>query len=450
MTNVNPREIILDILLEINEKKSFSHSVLKDALKKYQYLDKRDRSFITIITEGTLENLILIDYIINQFSKVKTGKMKPLILNVLRMSVYQIKFMDAIPNSAVCNEAVKLTVKRGFSQLKGFVNGVLRAIDRNLDKIQYPDSQKNLVYSMSIMYSMPEWIIEQWIVQYGVEEASRMIKSTLEHDDRMCVRCNTSKISIEECIKMLEAENITVEQDEFVKEAFYISGLDYLGALETFKKGFITVQDISSIYVARTAAPKQGDYCIDVCAAPGGKSLHLADILNGTGMVEARDVTAYKTELIESNIERMQFTNVKTVVKDALSEDNDSRGKADVVIADLPCSGLGVIGKKSDIKYNMTTEKQKELVKVQRKILENAVKLVRPGGTLVFSTCTTNKNENYENYKWLKDNFKVEPVDISDAFPKSISASTGKEGYVQFLQGIHKSDGFFISKFIVE
>ena len=446
---VNIREVVLDILLEVTGENEFSHNVLKQALKKYQYLDKRDRAFITAVTEGTIENMIQIDYIINQFSKVKTNKMKAVILNILRMSVYQMKFLSNIPNSAVCNEAVKLAAKRGFSTLKGFVNGVLRAIDRNLEEIKYPDASKNLLKSLSILYSMPEWIVEQWIYQYGTEEASRMIKSTAERDSRISVRCNLSKASVQECIDRLEKEHVTVDRNEYLKEALYISGIDYLGALKTFQEGYITVQDVSSMFTALAAQPKKGDYCIDVCASPGGKAIHLADLLDGTGMVEARDISDYKVELILSNIKRIGFENIQAVKKDAFCEDKEAEGRADIVIADLPCSGLGVIRKKSDIKYNMTVQKQKELVRVQRSILSNAVKLVKKGGTLIYSTCTTNKEENEENYRWMLESFSLEPVDISGVLPKEIAVNTAYQGYIQLLPGIHRSDGFFISRFKV-
>ena len=431
---VNVREVVLE----------FSHNVLKQALKKYQYLDKRDRSLLTIITEGTIENLIQIDYIINQFSKVKTDRMKPVILNILRMSVYQMKFLSNVPNSAVCNEAVRLAAKRGFSQLKRFVNGVLRAIDRNLEHIRYPDASKNLLKSLSVLYSMPEWIVEQWIFQYGTEEASRMMKSTMGHNGKISVRCNLSRASREECISRLEREGVTVSQNEYLEEALYLSGVDYLNALKTFQEGYITVQDVSSMFAAIAAQPRKGDFCIDVCASPGGKALHLADLLKGTGMVEARDISDYKVEMIQSNIERMGFENIRAVKKDAFLEDLQAEGSADIVIADLPCSGLGVIGKKSD---NMTRQKQNELVKVQRTILQNAVKLVKKGGTLIYSTCTTNKEENEENYQWLLENFSLKPVSLSGLLPSQIVGNTAEQGYVQLLPGIHKADGFFISRF---
>lgn len=448
MTNsVNLREVILDILLEITGNGSFSHHVLKNALTKYQYLEKKERAFITIVTEGTVENLIRIDYVIDQFSKIKTKKMKPVIANILRMSVYQLLFMDSVPDAAVCNEAVKLAAKRNFSQLKGFVNGVLRAIGRSKDNIKYPDASKDILKHLSVVYSMPEWIVEQWMVQYGTEEAARMIRSTLDHDRRISVRCNLQKASVEECISMLQKEGITVDKNPYLGEALYLSDVDYLGALETFREGYITVQDTSSMFVAKAAQPKKGSYCIDVCAAPGGKSIHLAELLDGTGSVEARDVSEYKCSLIQSNIDRMGFENVRAVVKNAFLEDKENEEKADIVIADLPCSGLGVIGKKSDIKYNMTKDKQAQLIKVQRAILCNAVKLVKKGGTLIFSTCTTNKEENIENYEWIIRELGLIPVDLSDIFPKELAGRTAKNGYVQMLPGINRTDGFFISRF---
>ncbi len=448
MTNsVNTRELVLDLLLEINVNGAFSHISVGNMLKKHQYLEKTERSFITRVTEGTMENLILIDYIINQYSTVKVNKMKPVIRNILRMTVYQFLYMDSVPNAAAVNEAVKLSVKRGFGQLKGFVNGVLRNIARNLDKIKYPNASEDLVTYLSIMYSTPKWIVEQWIYQYGTEEASKMIKSTLDDKKKgiITVRTNTLKATEEEVILMLKKEGVTVEKTPY-DTGLYISDFDYITRLETFQGGYISVQDISSMMAARVAAPKKGDYCIDICAAPGGKSLHMCELMKDTGFVEARDLTERKIELIEENIERHGAKNITAIVADALEFDSSSVEKADIVMADLPCSGLGVIGKKSDIKYNMTAEKQDTLVKIQRDILKNALKYVKKGGYIVFSTCTTNKSENIDNFNWIIDNFDYEPVDIEIMLPERLRKDTAKNGYIQMLPGIDGTDGFFISK----
>lgn len=451
MTNsVNTRELVLDLLMDICGKQSFGHISVGNMLKKHQYLEKVERSFITRVTEGTIENLILIDYIINQYSKVKTTKMKPLILNILRMSVYQFMFMDSVPNAAVVNESVKLATKRGFYGLKGFVNGVLRNIERNLDNIDYPNASENLVEHMSIVYSMPKWIVEQWFVQYGVEEGARMIKAVKNDDDKsvITIRVNTAKTNTDSLKEMLTEEGITVRDTPYLKEALYITDIDYISKLNSFKEGYFSVQDISSMMVAHIASPKKDDYCIDMCAAPGGKSIHLCELMKGTGMVEARDVSERKINLIKDNIERVDVKNIIPMVRDALVEDEDAFDKADIVIADLPCSGLGVIGKKSDIKYNMTEEKQNVLVNLQRDILKNAVKYVKVGGTLIFSTCTTNKKENIDNYRWLKDNFEFDAVDFYKLLPDKLKRETAKEGYIQLIPGVDSTDGFFISKFV--
>ena len=444
---VNTREIVLDMLYEICEKGAYSHIVLRQTLRKYQYLDKRDRAFITRITEGTLENKIYIDYVINQVSNIKVEKMKPLIRNLLRMSAYQVLMMDSVPASAACNEAVKLAIKRSFSQLKGFVNGVLRAIIRNIDNMKLPNASEDLVMHLHVMYSMPKWIIEQLVVQYGVEDASRIIKGFANTDKRICVRMNSSKETTNTIIEALEKEGIKVEKSAIYKDALYISEIDFLENSDVFNEGLISVQDLSSMLVSVIADPKEGQLCLDMCAAPGGKSIHLYELMKGKGKVIARDISDYKISLIEDNIERTGADGVVAEVFDATELDEKMLGKADVVIADLPCSGLGVIGKKSDIKYNMTSEKQKELVQLQRKMLDNAWQYVKKGGTLIYSTCTLNKEENIENMRYIEEKYPVKLVDISQYVPEDFCRGTAKEGYIQMLPGIDGFDGFFISRF---
>ncbi len=443
--SVNLRELVLDMLIEINEKGVFSHVILNKLLNKYQYLSKQERNFITKLTEGCVENIIQLDYIIDSFSKVKVKKMKPVVRNILRMSVYEIFYMDSVPDSATCNEAVKLVVKRGFSGLKGFVNGVLRNIARNKENVEYPNASEDLVAYLKIKYSIPEWIIEQLFVQYGVEEASRIIDGFSKRYEYVTVRCaNVSKV--DDIVESLEEQGVTVKRNPLYRGALDIKDFDYLAKLEAFNDGKISVQDVSSMLVSYIADPKRDSFCIDLCAAPGGKALHLAELLEGTGMVLARDVNENKVELIEDNIERCQLENVNTQVFDATVLDEKMIEKADVVIADLPCSGLGIIGKKADIKYNMTSEKQKELVKLQRKILSNAWQYLKPGGVLIYSTCTVNKEENEENFKWILDELPLEAVDISKYFPQDMESKSLKSGYIQMLPGINHTDGFFISK----
>lgn len=436
--SMDGRELALDILMEILEKDGYSHVVLNQALSKYQYLEKSERAFISRVTEGTLEYLIQIDYIINLYSKVKVKKMKPLIRTLLRMSVYQIFYMDRIPDSAVCNEAVKLAVKRKFQGLKGFVNGVLRSIAREKEQIRFPAD--------AIWYSVPEWMIEMWQKSYDVETVRVMLEAFLK-DSKLTVRCNLDQASLEEIRKSLENQGVTVTETEYAEDMMYLEQFDYLESLEAFRKGWIQVQDVSSGFVGRAADPAPGDVILDVCGAPGGKSLHLADLLKGTGHVEVRDLTEYKVRLIQDNIDRSGFRNIEARVWDALELDEESVGKADIVIADLPCSGLGIIGKKPDIKHKMTPEKLAELAALQREILSVVHQYVKPGGKLIYSTCTIDRQENEENASWFLEHFPFEPMNIEGKLGEKLKEGSMKNGQIQLLPGIHPCDGFFIAAF---
>lgn len=299
---------------------------------------------------------------------------------------------------------------------------------------------------MSIKYSMPMWILEKWQKSYDLETMEKMLQGFLE-EKGTTIRCNLHRISKEELIQKLREEQVTVKEHPYLDYALEISGYDYLGDLESFEDGDFQVQDLSSMLVAEVAEPKEGDSVIDVCAAPGGKSLHIADKLRGTGHVEARDLTDYKVELIWDNIERAQVENMEAVKQDALVFDEASEEKAEIVIADLPCSGLGVIGKKADIKYNMTEPLQEELEKLQREILSVVHRYVKPGGTLVYSTCTINEGENIENVRWFLSQYpEFEQVSVESVLCDALKGSV-KDGCLQLLPGIHESDGFFIAKF---
>lgn len=435
---VNSRELILGILLAVTKEEEYSHIALSAVLEKYQYLSKQERGFITRVTEGTLENMIELDYIIHQFSKVKINKMKPVIRCILRMSVYQLKYMDAVPASAACNEAVKLAVRKGFRNLKGFVNGVLRSISRDLDKVVYPDESKEPYKAWSVRYSIPEWMLKQWAKDYGMEKA-KTIAAAFKQEGKTTIRTNLLKTTPEQLKQALIQQKITVEPVEvpFISDditldyAMHILDYDYLHAIPEFSEGMFYVQDVSSMLVTQTAEPKAGDYVIDVCAAPGGKSLHMAEMMQGSGMVEARDITDYKVGLMEENIARCGMANIRAIQWDARILDEESVEKADIVIADLPCSGLGVLRKKTDIRYRMTEEKERSLVELQKEILSVVHRYVKPQGTLMFSTCTIDKMENEDNTAW----FLEQHPEFSLVFERQIFPDEGN------------GDGFYIAKF---
>lgn len=439
---IGEREIILAVLLEILEEGAYSHIVLNDVLSKYQYLEKKERSFITRVVEGTLEHMIELDYIIDSFSKTKVKKMKPVIRCILRMSVYQLKYMDSVPTHAVCNEAVKLAVKKGFSGLKGFVNGVLRNIARSLDTLEYP--------TLSVRYSVPEWLVSLWQQSYTFAELEKMLQE-FQKEKPLIIRCNCSQIQPKDLMEKLQAEGITVKVHPYLDYALLISGFDYLAGLKSFREGDFYVQDISSMMVGHLALSGisgEDVSVIDVCAAPGGKSLHMAELLGERGHVEARDLTEYKVGLIEENIQRSGLKNVTAVQQDATILDEEALESADVVLADLPCSGLGILGKKPDLRYKMTENTARDLAKLQREMLDVVHRYVKPGGTLLYSTCTIHKAENEDNVHWfLKEHPEFELADIRQDLPETLRGDVQEEGMLQFLPGIHECDGFFLAKF---
>ena len=426
--NVNTRNLVVDILLAVTRDGAFSHIAIRDVLDKYRYLPKQDRAFITRLSQGTIERMIELDAIINQFSKTKVKKMKPVIAVILRSGVYQLKYMDSVPDSAACNEAVKLTVKRGFSGLKGFVNGVMRNIARNLDQIKLPDADKEPEKYLSVRYSVPEWIVARFIRQYGKEACEKSLEAFLQPHPTS-VQVDTDRISMEEITASLQAQGITVTQNPEIKRALFLSGYEALDEIEEFENGLLYVQDTASMLAVEMAAPKPGDTVIDVCAAPGGKSVYAARMIGETGHVESRDLTEYKVEMIEDNIERCQLSNMTAKVWDATEFDASAEEKADVVIADLPCSGLGVIGTKTDIKYNASEEKIQELAALQQEILQVVCRYVKPDGTLLYSTCTMTKEENEENvHKFLETHTEFELEQMRQCFP------------------YERCDGFFMAK----
>ena len=432
------REIVLDILTEVLENGAFVHQVLGQALYKYQYLDKADRAFITRAAEGTLDYLIQIDFVIDKYASTPLAKMKPFIRTLLRMSVYQILHMDRVPDFAVCSEAVKLAKKRHFGGLGGFVNGILRKISREKASLAFD--------CPSLRYSVPEWMYKLWEAEYGAGRAQAICAAFLE-DRPLWVRCCQSRASVEETRKLLEADGVEAAPFPGMEYMLSLSGVDRLERVRAFREGFIQVQDVSSALVGEIAAPRPGDYVIDVCAAPGGKSLHLADKMGGSGTVEARDLSPRKVALIEENISRCQAANVEAVLQDALVFDPASEEKADIVLADLPCSGLGIMGRKPDIKGRMTRQTQRDLAALQREILSVVWRYVKPGGILIYSTCTIDRLENEDNAAWFLKEFPFIPLDIGERLPAGVEGISAQKGMLQLLPGMNPFDGFFISLF---
>lgn len=440
------RDLVLSMLMEIEKENEFSHILIRQVLDKYNYLEANQKGFIKRLTEGTLERRLEMDYIINQFSKIKTAKMKPLIRNLLRMSVYQIFYMEHIPHAAVCNEAVKLAALHKFSSLKGFVNGTLRNIVRNKGEIEYPKKEDNFLQYLEITYSLPQWIIEELLKQYTKEQVEEISKGLLEKRPftiRFSPQLEEKKK--EELIKKWEERGVITKPHPYLSYAYYLERTEGITFLEGFLQGEFVVQDVSSMLVAEIAEIKENMFILDVCAAPGGKATHGAIKLNHTGCVLARDLTEYKVNMIEESATRQKLDNIKTQVWDGTIFDETLEKRADIVFCDVPCSGLGVMTKKTDLKYRIQKQDLESLTLLQRKIIENAVRYLKPGGTLIYSTCTIHQKENEEQVQWMIENLGMKIASMKENLPSQLEKEEGKLG-LQLLPGIHETDGFFLAK----
>jgi ribosomal RNA small subunit methyltransferase B len=449
---VNEREVVLDMLLSLREGK-LSHTILKDTLDSYLYLDKSSRGFIKRLYEGTIEKRLYLDFIIDGYSKTPVKKMKPIIMLLLEMAVYQLFFMDRVPDSAAINEAVKLAKKRGLTGLSGFVNGVLRNIARNKENIALPDKNKDLIQYLEIKYSTPKAVVEHFINDYGSEKTEEILEA-FEEKRLLVARATKNR---EELIKKLEAEGVKVSTDTIFPESLKILELDSLSYLESFEEGDFVIQDESSQFIGKIVGLPKGARVLDLCAAPGGKSLLFAEMEEVDEIISC-DISESKTELIEENVRRIGVSKIKTKVNDASLYNPDFMDGFDLVICDLPCSGLGVMGRKRDIKYNVTEDKIRELAKLQRTILENAVRYVKKGGRLIYSTCTMTKAENEENFTFISEFKGFSAVDFSDKIRGYVDrykdgerlVNEAKKGFIRLFPGELGTDGFFISEFMRE
>lgn len=442
----NPREIALDILLDIEKNKIFSNIALNTGLRSNQFMSKQERAFITRLVEGVVETRIRLDYIINSFSNTKVNKCKPLIRCILRMGTYQIFYMEKVPDEAACNECVKLAEKRGFRNLKGFVNGVLRNISRNKDNIKYPDKANEHRKYISVMYSVPEEVIDILEEDYSPEDVESIVGAAFA-DRSTAIRVNRDRISVDEFKKELESNGISVRRGNYTDNTLLIDDYDYIRKIPGFHQGYFNVTDESSVMAVDCAGINKGDLVLDMCAAPGGKTMYAAELTGPTGTVISRDVSDKKVELIEENIERLGYENVKPQVFDACVYDETMEGKADVVLCDVPCSGLGIMGRKNDIKYNIDKAGVISLSELSKQILSNACRYVKPGGTLLFSTCTITGLENEDTVKWIRENTDLVPETLADHLPENLK-DRGNRGYMTLLQGKDSCDGFFMARFV--
>lgn len=426
----NTREIVLETLLTLERGEEFSHRLIRAVLDKYNYIEERDKAFIKRLTEGTIERQIELDYYLDQLSSVPVRRMKPLIRCLMRMSVYQLLYMDNVPDSAVCNEACKLAQRHRFGNLKSFVNGVLRNVARQRDNLPLPDRDQNPQEYLSVRYSMPPWIVRMWMENYGSGRTEDILRGLLAiHPVSLRFRTDLTEAERESLVQQMEAAGTKLRKSELLPYLYVVENTENIKNLPGFAEGKFAVQDASSAMAVEAAGIREGDVILDICSAPGGKSLLAAEKAGDAGRVISRDVSEYKCDLIRENIARMGMHNITVEVHDATQSDERWLRQADVVLADVPCSGLGVMGKKRDIKYHVSPESLAAVEKLQRQILQSSWDYVRPGGVLLYSTCTINPSENEKMARW-----------IVDQLPFILEEER------QFMPGEDETDGFYYAR----
>jgi len=414
----------MEILLDMDRTGRMSSGALQDGLRKLQFTEKENRAFITRLVEGTTEYRLQIDAVTDHYAKKKTEKQKPAVRVILRMSVYQMLYMDGVPDRAVLSEAGRLMRAHHLENMTGVVNGILRSVQRGMEDGTV-DAVRNA--SLSLKYSTPEWICDRLIMAYGEERAEHILAAGFT-ERPLTIRVNRAKTTKEDLKEKLLKEGLSVEEGLLAPDALRISGIDFVRKLPGYREGLFFVQDESSQFAMDSLGDVAGKKIISLCAAPGGKSTMLAE---RGGVVKARDLTEEKTELIRENAERLGL-DLAVEAHDASEPVTGDKEACDIVIADVPCSGLGVMGRKNDIKYHITPEGVDELVQLAGRILEAAAKAVRPGGILLFSTCTLLPEENgMQAGRFLEKHPEFTMIEEK-----------------QLLQGIDPCDGFYYCRMV--
>ncbi|PWL58335.1 16S rRNA (cytosine(967)-C(5))-methyltransferase RsmB [Merdimmobilis hominis] len=427
------RQIAVEALGKVNGSKGYSNIVIDKALEQ-SGLDLRDAAFATALFYGVLERMLTLDHCIAGFSKTPVEKLTPQVREILRVSLYQILYMDSVPDSAAVNEAVNLTRVFRKESAGGFVNGVLRAFLRSGKRV--PRMAGSRADQLSIQYSCPAWLVQLWLDSYGEENTEGILKTSLGRPP-VYIRVNTLKTTADALSVQLEEEGAVVRRDEMEENCLRVSGTGDVTALPAFQEGLFHVQDKSSQLCVKALDARPGMRVLDICAAPGGKSFTAAQWMHGEGELLAMDLYRARAALVAEGAQRLDIGCIAAKEGDA-SRYNSKLGLFDRVLCDAPCSGLGIIRRKPEIKYK-NPEELGEIPQLQYNILSNSANYVKKGGILLYSTCTLNPGEN----EGVVERFLAEHRDFA---PCRLPQSLGSSGHTVTLfphQG--DTDGFFIS-----
>lgn len=424
------REIALKIVYKIDKEDAYSNIELNEQIKRNRKnLTEKDIGLISEIVYGVTTWRLTLDEIIKKYSKIKIKKISPWILNILRMGIYQIIFLDKIPKSAAVNESVNLAKRYGHASSSNFVNAILRKIEKN-DYEEFFKIEDD-IERISKTTSMPKWIVEELMKSNDEKEVEQICKNS-NIKPKVTIRVNTLKINKQELIERLKEKNTECKETaEKLDDFLILEKVKNIENVEEFKQGYFTIQDISAGQTAKILNPQPGELVLDACSAPGGKTTYMAELMKNKGKIEAWDIHEHRTKLVEKNAQRLGIDIIETKVKDASLYDESLKEKFNKILLDVPCLGIGVIKRKPDIKWQRKPEDIEKITEIQKKILNNCSKYLKKDGAMVYSTCSILKEENQDVVdEFLKENsgFYIESNEVHNILPNQ------------------EKDGFFICK----
>ncbi|WP_438446755.1 16S rRNA (cytosine(967)-C(5))-methyltransferase RsmB [Gorillibacterium sp. sgz5001074] len=440
------REAALDVLTRVDTDQAYSNLLLNQALTKLK-LERQEAALATELVYGTIQRLNTIDYFLGRFASKGLERLQPWVRSLLRLSFYQIRYLDRIPPHAAVNEAVNLAKKRGHQGIAGLVNGILRSVLREKDRLTLPEKLP-AAERLALEESHPQWLVERWIRRYGEDTAAAMCRANNRHP-KASIRVNLLRGTREELARSLAEEGIETRPSELSPQGLILESGGNLAGHGRFASGEYTIQDESSMLVALAVAPEPGMRVLDCCAAPGGKTTHLSELMGNKGEIIASDVHEHKEKLIREQATRLKLGNIRTVVSDARElAAKYPEASFDRILLDAPCSGLGVIRRKPDLKWTKSEGDITEIAAVQRAILRAVHPLLKPGGLLIYSTCTTEPEENAAQIRrFLEETPGFTPEPFPEGMlPEGEVREEAKSGMLQLLPHQFDSDGFFIAR----
>jgi 16S rRNA (cytosine967-C5)-methyltransferase len=438
------RDLALSVLLRVEKTKSYANLLLAPALSSSP-LDSRDKALATELVYGTLRALGTLDWALQERSSIKLKKLDAPVRMILRLGAYQLLF-TRIPPSAACFEAVQQAKQVSHAGSARFVNAVLRRLARERDRLQYPDPAIDPVYYITVKYSHPQWLVQRWLKRFGFEDTEALCQANNQAPP-LCLRTNSTLIARDELESRFRTEGYDVAPHYLMPEAIYLQKNGAVEQLPGFADGLFSVQDESSMFAAHALNPKPGDQVLDICAGPGGKTTHIAELMGKEGEIWAMDIHAHKLALIKESANRLRLAGINVLEGDARKLPANFSGRFDRVLVDAPCSGTGVLRRRADLRWHKTPKELQKLPQLQLQILTSAAAAVIAGGTLLYSTCSIEPEENMEVVTaFLKGNDDFVLDDLRPQLERFLHETTLRQGWLQLYPHKHDMDGFFLAR----